>query len=178
MDLLDILNVVSTFGVIGGLVFAGWQVRLLQIERSREAALQLIQNFQSPEFVEGLWLITDLPEGLSKAEVEARLGDRTPRMLTVMFALEHVGILVAHGEISIRLVQDVFSGPTMVSWRKLERYVKDVRAELATDTPMEYFQWLAERLAQLSAERAVPPAYLRSQNAFGLSSRSVRAWDR
>jgi len=163
MNLLDLLSLISTFGVVGGLVFAGWQVRMLQQQRSREAALQLIQNFQSPEFAEGIWMISDLPDGLSKAEVEKRLGERTPRALVVMFALENIGFLVARGDVSIGLVQEVFSGPTMVSWRKLERYVEDLRSELATDTPMEYFQWLAERLAQQRAKHPLPPAYARQR---------------
>lgn len=161
MSLVEALNIVSTLAIVAGLLFAGWQVRLLQQQSRREAALQLIQNYQSPEFVRGIWLISTLPDGLSKAEIEQRLGDGTPSILVVMFALENIGFLVSRGEISIELVQSVFMGPTTVGWRKLERYVKDLRTELNAETPMEYFQWLAERLARHHAQHPLSPAYAR-----------------
>jgi hypothetical protein len=53
------------------------------------------------------------------------------------------------------MVDDFFSGPIVLSWRKLRRYVEQQRLELHRDTIWEWFQWLAERM--LERESATPP---------------------
>jgi hypothetical protein len=164
MDLAAALNLASTFAIVVGLVFAGWQVRLLQRQRIRDGAVQLIQSFNSPEFVEGLWLVTALPDGLTKAEIDKRLGDQAHKIWLVMLSLENIGFLVWRREVSLDLVEAVFTGPTIVGWRKLERYVQGTREELGIETPMEFFQWLAEQMARRRAENPQPPAHVRYRN--------------
>ena len=66
-----------------------------------------------------------------------------------------VYILVFRGEVSIDLVDDFFSGPIVVSWRKLQCYFFDERRETGRETVGEWFQWLAERFAE--REGAAPP---------------------
>jgi proline dehydrogenase len=159
VDLANSLQLVSTLGVALGLWFAGWQVRLAQRQRTREAALQLVQSLQTVEFASAYPQIIALPDGLSKAEIERRLGDRMPALLFMCMAFESIGILVHRREIPIEVVEDFFTAPILVGWRKLQVYAADMRQEAGMDTPLEFFQWLAERVSERRQQTPTPPAY-------------------
>jgi hypothetical protein len=49
---------------------------------------------------------------------------------------------------ALELVSDFFSGPIKISWQKLQNYYFDEREEHQRETIGEWFQWLAERLAE------------------------------
>lgn len=150
-----LLNLVSTLAIVGGLLFAGLQVRLAQKQRTRDSAIQLMQSFHTPEFVAGIVALLNLPEGLSKSELEERLGERMNDVLLLMLSFESIGILVQKREVSIELVEDFFTGPIILAWRKMNRYVEDVRKEMQMETPMEYFQFLSELV--IRRQQAQPP---------------------
>jgi len=68
---------------------------------------------------------------------------------------ETIGVLVFQKELTLDLVDDFFSGPIILSWRKLALYLEDVRKEWHRDTMFEWYQWLAERM--IEREKASPP---------------------
>jgi hypothetical protein len=160
MDLATAASVVSAAAILFGLVFAGWQLRALGQQRAHEAQLQLIQSFQTADFARAVAYLIELPDGLSYAEIKARMGDEAFLFLEFAFALEGIGVLVARRELSLQLVEATYSGPYIIGWRKLRRYVEDMRAMTGTQTPLEYFQWTAERLADRRAITPPEPAYL------------------
>jgi hypothetical protein len=96
-----------------------------------------------------------LPDGLSKQQIESSLGEDLHRVYAMTTTWESIGVLVFRGEVSIDLVDDFFSGPIVVSWRKLQSYFFDERRETGRETVGEWFQWLAERFAE--RESATPP---------------------
>lgn len=51
-----------------------------------------------------------------------------------MTTWESLGILVYPGELGLDLVDDFFSGPITISWRKLKPYVVGERAEQNRET--------------------------------------------
>ncbi|MCY7354268.1 MAG: hypothetical protein LH470_04175 [Lysobacter sp.] len=61
---------------------------------------------------------------------------------------------------SLDLVDDFFSGPIVVSWDKLRRFVEEDRVELQRATYNEWFQWLAERMHEREICTAPVPAYI------------------
>jgi hypothetical protein len=63
-------------------------------------------------------------------------------------------------EVSIDLVDDFFSGPIVVSWRKLQGYFFDERRTTGRETIGEWFQWLAERFAERETSTAPVPAHV------------------
>lgn len=77
---------------------------------------------------------------------------------------ESLGILVFHGEVEMRLVDDFYSGPIVHSWEKLRVFVKDVRRRTDRDTRWEWFQWLAERMIEREEEMPPIPAYEQQRN--------------
>jgi hypothetical protein len=154
-----VLNLVSALALFGGLVFTGLQIRASQQQRSRETMFQLLQSFRTREFVEGMTVFADLPDGLSRAELEARLGDKLLPVRMVLFALESIGSLVQKREIPIDLVEEYFRGPVLLAWRKTEHYMRDLRADIGSPRVYEYVQWLAERIAERNADGR-EPAYI------------------
>jgi hypothetical protein len=159
MDSGAVLNLVSALALVGGLVFTGLQIRSAQQQRSRETLLQLLQSFRTREFVEGMMVFADLPDRLSRAETEARLGGKLLAVRMVLFSMESIGSLVQKHEIPIALLEEYFSGPVLLTWRKMERYTHDLRRDLGDPRIYEYVQWLAERMAERGA-RDHQPAYI------------------
>ncbi|HEX3431343.1 MAG TPA: hypothetical protein VHT03_10685 [Rhizomicrobium sp.] len=156
----SLLEIVSTLAIVGSLIFAGVQVNLARRQRQRETAIQLMQSFRTPEIVAGITTLIDLPAGLSKADLQARYGDRLDNLLLLLLSIESVGILVQKREVPIELAEDFFFGPTITGWRKLERYILDLREELQVDTPLEYFQFLAEQMIRRQKRHPSAPAYV------------------
>lgn len=65
-----------------------------------------------------------------------------------------------HGELAIDIVDDFFSGPILISWRKLLPYTSDLRQRYNRDTWSEWLQWLAERMMDREKKLPPVPAYI------------------
>src|SRR5215510_5855381 len=146
MELPLVLSLISTTALVVGGVFAGYQVRNATRARAREAQLLFVRSYQTPDFMRALDCVIELPDGLSKYDLEQRGPETMERVGFWLGSMESIGVLVHNGEISLDMAADFFSGPIIVSWRKLEQYVTERRRELGRGTMHEYFQWLAERL--------------------------------
>lgn len=160
MDLSALSNVAQALAVIFAVVFGVIQVRQIRGQRRREAALALMQSLQTRDMLEALLVLDSLPEGLSRYELEERLGDRFISVQALLGTWESLGILVFRGETTLDLVDDFYSGTIVHSWRKLRRLVEDVRAETGRDTRWEWFQWLSERMIERETARPPIPAHV------------------
>ncbi|MDH4110447.1 MAG: hypothetical protein OEW35_19365 [Gammaproteobacteria bacterium] len=155
MDANALFEAIQAAAVVVGVGFAVYEMRKYRWERNREAAMELLHAFQTPDFAKALVLVYRLPDGLSKKEIESRLGEDLHPVYAMTTTWESIGVLVFRGEVGIELVDDFFSGPIVVSWRKLQRYFFEERSETGRETVGEWFQWLAERFAE--REGAMPP---------------------
>jgi hypothetical protein len=82
----------------------------------------------------------------------------------VLGTWERLGILVYRREIPMDLVDDAYSGPILISWQKLEPYIRQFRDQVQRDTGFEWFQWLAERMLEREQTASAIPAYLANRN--------------
>ncbi len=160
MPLTTILSIISTSAIVAAGVFAGVQLRLYNKQRTRESALQLVHSFRTPEFLRAVNIVFDLPEGLSKRELEDRLGDKLVDVLVMFGTFESLGILVFRREIEIQLVEDFFSGIIILSGRKLKKYLVEVREAGNRQTYYEWAQWLSEQLEKRELRTPPVPAYV------------------
>ena len=115
MDLASFAEVVSAIAVVIGLGFAVTELKRHRERKSRESTLALVQTFQTPEIAQALIAMVDLPEGLSKQELDDRLGSDTRLISLLMTTWESVGILLCRREIDIGMVEDFFGGPIVAS---------------------------------------------------------------
>lgn len=164
MEFPVVLSLVSTFAIVCSVIFAGLQIRGMQKQRSREAELLLVRSFQTPEFMKAYGLVMTLPDGLSKKAIEERLGDKNDLVLLWLGTWESLGILVFRNEISLSVIDDFFSGPIVISWRMLERFINDYRLEHQRETFHEWFQWLAERMMERESKIPAIAAHFTHKN--------------
>ena len=158
MDLHTYLSLLSTTAIVCAGIFAGVQLRQLYKQRARESALQMLRSFQTPEFTDAVNIVFTLPEGLSKKEIEERLGDKLTSVMVMFGTFESLGILIFHRE--MEMVDDFFSGIIILSWRKFRNYIEGMRSVGKRDTYYEWAQWLAEQFEKRESKLPVVPAYI------------------
>lgn len=160
MEVNTLLSLVSTFAIVVGLLFAGFQLQMLNKQRSRESALQLLHSFQTPEFHEAVSILVDLQEGLSKKEIEERLGDKMTCVLVMFGTFESLGILIFRRELDIQLVEDFFSGVIILTGKKFKNYFKEVREISNRPTYYEWIQWMYEQIERRELKTPATPSYI------------------
>jgi hypothetical protein len=61
---------------------------------------------------------------------------------------------------SLARVDDLFSRPVVLVWRKFPKYIEEVRAVSQRDTYAEYVQWLAGHFERRVWKTPAIPAYI------------------
>ena len=106
----------------------------------------MLHSFQTPEFLTAVNIVFDLPKGLNKEDLEQRLGDKVTCLLVMMGTFGSLGIVVFRHDIDIALVEDFFSGVLVLSRKKLQRYLDQVRQSSGRERYYEWYQWLSEQV--------------------------------
>ena len=123
--------------------------------------LNLVRSFQSPTFARGLRRLIELPDDASAEEIRGILGPEGEDLIVHVTATwETIGVLLFHGELTIDIIDDFFSGPILLSWRKLLPYTTDLRKRYQRETWSEWFQWLAEGMMEREQLSPPVPAYI------------------
>lgn len=159
LNLALILQLTGTTIMVIGVVFGVLNLRNFQLARKREAAIMMLNSFQTSEFVRGLLCIFDLPDDATKQDIDTLPHDQFIAIYMVLGTWERLGILVFRHEIAFDLVDDAFSGPLVQSWQKLGHYIEDFRAGIGRETAFEWFQWLVERMVERETGSEPVPAY-------------------
>jgi len=123
--------------------------------------LELVRSFQSPAFTSALRRVLSLPDGADRQKIREILGpDGEDAVYMVSLTWESLGLLVFRREVTLDLVGDFFSGPIVVSWQKLSRYIADLRRDAHRDTYFEWVEWLAEQMMEEEKQRPPVPAQI------------------
>jgi len=161
IDISTIANLINAIAVTAGVIFAAAQIRQYSQRRQRDAMLELVRSFQSPAFTAALRRVLSLPDGADSAKIREVLGpDGEDAVYLVSLTWESLGVLVYRREVTLDLVDDFFSGPLVISWRKLEVYSEEWRRTLNRETGNEWFHWLAERMLEREKTSPPIPAYI------------------
>ena len=161
MDLSTLANLINALAVTAALLFAATQVSYYRRRRRRDAMLELVHSFQSPTFSRALRRVVELPDNATAEEIREILGTEGEDLLAYLTATwETIGVLLYHGELTLDIIDDFFSGPILISWRKLLPYTTAQRQRYQRDTWWEWFQWLAERMSERESKTPAVPAYI------------------
>jgi hypothetical protein len=161
MDLSTFANLVNAIAVTAGVIFAATQIREYRQQRRRDSMLALVRSFQSPTFAKALRRVIELPDNASADEIRKILGPEGEDLLVHVTATwETIGVLLFHNELTLDIIDDFFSGPILISWRKLLPYTTNVRQRYQRDTWSEWFQWLPERMMERESKSPPVPAYI------------------
>src|SRR5437870_9891748 len=161
MDISTLANLINAVAVTAGVIFAATQIRDYRRQRKRDSMLNLVRSFQSPTFARGLRRLIELPDDASAEEIRGTLGPEGEDLIVHVTATwETIGVLLFHGELTIDIIDDFFSGPILLSWRKLLPYTTDLRKRYQRETWSEWFQWLAEGMMEREQLSPPVPAYI------------------
>jgi hypothetical protein len=161
MDISTLANLINAIAVTAGVIFAAVQIRQYRQRRQRDAMLELVRSFQSPAFTAAYRRVLSLPDGADAAKIREVLGpDGEDAVYLVSLTWESLGVLVYRRQVTLDLVDDFFSGPLVISWRKLKVYSEEWRRSLNRETGNEWFHWLAERMLEREKTSPPIPAYI------------------
>jgi hypothetical protein len=156
-----VLDIVNAVALTAGVLFGAYQLVELRRQRRREAVLGLVRSFQSRDFTAALGRINTLPDDADPKRIPRLLGpDGRDDVFLVGLTWESLGVLVFRREIDLGTVDDFFSGAISLSWRKLRVFVEGDRRNLGRETVWEWFQWLAERMAERERRETPVPAHV------------------
>jgi len=159
--LANISEVLGATTIIGGAVFALVQLREIREQRRQAAAVELARTFQSPELVRAINLVRSLPDGITARDLRARGPEYEDAALSVALTHETIALLVFERLASFEMVRELTGGMIIVTFRKLERWVRDVREENAQPSWAEWYQWLVEQMERESSSKEANPAHVR-----------------
>jgi hypothetical protein len=161
-DLERLANMAEILGalvVIGGLVFAVMQMRSLRQQRRELAAIELFRSFGNANFNKAYETILALPEGLSRAELVAREPTANSCATLICTTMENVGVMTFQRIVPFQVVHALMGTSAVLLWRRLEKWVDELRVDITNPEAFEWFQWLAEKLDEHNAQGA-GPAYV------------------
>jgi Domain of unknown function (DUF4760) len=165
MELSTLANLINALAVAAGVIFAAVQIREYRRQRNRDSMSALVRSFQTPSFAHSLRRVSSLPDDVAREQIPALLGpDGEDHIYALLTSWEALGILLYRKQVSIDLVDDFFSGPIVVTWRKLSRYIAELRKDAQRDTYFEWVQWLAERMMERENQTPPVPAHISHRN--------------
>ena len=156
--LSQVAQIVGSVGVVLALVFGVAQIHHFRRERMDKEASELMRPFLDSEFTHAFMRLYTIPDGVSAAELRAMGLEYERAAFAIGIRLEMVGLLVFRGNIPFHLVEELVGGVTVALWTKLAPWAKDIRANQDQPRFMEWFQWLAERMAE-NRKPSVAPAH-------------------
>lgn len=152
------LQAVQAAGVVIALIFGVVQVLAFRHQRDVQIGIELLRPLQNPAMAAAILRVHDLPDNLDERGLREHLGDEFDGVLALIAMFESLGPLIASGHVSLDLYAQSYRGPTVISWRKLRRFIEAKRAS-GWPSLFEWLQWLAERMEPRMADT---PAFERT----------------
>jgi hypothetical protein len=153
MNLAMILNLATTVAVVGGVGFGAWQLLVAARTRTTQISLHMLEMLNSPQLIDGLTTLHELPEGLGLVELRSRAGAQWGNVFRAISTFDGLGILVHRGEIGLGFADDFFHYSVAVVWSKTRGAIADIRTERNSDEPFQWLERLAERQSWHRANR-------------------------
>lgn len=158
LDLVTLLNLISTAAIVGALIFTARQVRAATDARRDQAAVVVIQTTQDASWTAALNLVSTLPENADAALVREKGAEMERALFELSIRFEPIGFMVCYGIITLRAVDDLIGGVALVIWSRAKGWTAEYRA--ATNNPKfnEWVEWLADRISERRATLGLEPA--------------------
>ena len=160
----SLVDLITTGGLVLGLLYGGIELRQLRQTREAEAVLELMRTVQTPAYTNAINVLITMPDSLTVEQVRSvRYGEHRNDLLHLLLIWESLGILVYRGDVPIEWVDEFYRFAVLTSWRKFGPLMEDERVRSGYRGRGEWFQWLAERLQEREPDAKVP-AYERYRN--------------
>jgi len=146
--LADLAKIIGSIAVVSGIIFGVIQIRHYRQQRQDIAAVQIVNSFQIPEFNKALRKVWSLPDVTSVAQIRELGDDWEEAAFQIGMTLETMGVLVYRRIVPLPILDELMGDAILVLWRKLRPWIRNLRTEQKRDSAYEWFEWLADRLAE------------------------------
>jgi len=167
INLFNIADLLAKVSIIAAGIYGAIQLIQIRQQKARESALQMLNSVQTPEFIEAMNIVYDIPKGLSKEEIEQFLGRKLGVVMIMFVKLESLGLLVFQKEIKLKMVAEFMRGPILLFWHAMKNYFFEKRQENNDQNFGEWIQWLAEQIEKSEQKKTTKPAYIAHKNWKG-----------
>ncbi|MDX1442593.1 MAG: DUF4760 domain-containing protein [Gammaproteobacteria bacterium] len=157
MDLNTLANlaeILSASTVVGGVVFGLAQIKQMRHQRRDANAIAFLDSVQDSEFARAYLRLMRLPDGITLDEIRGRETKYEEAAIVLATNFETVGLMVFRDLVDFSIVRDLVGDAVIQIWKKLDRWVQDLRDEQGRDTVFDWFEWLAGKLDEDDVERA------------------------
>ena len=141
-------NLALTLSFIVAVIFGIAQVRAAARDRRERLTLEALRNVQTREFAELINWINLKVMPTTREEMRALPENEQAMLIQFGQEMESLGILVAERLINIDLVDKTLGAFVTTSWEKYKGLFEDMRKKNPDPFLGEYFQWLAEQIAE------------------------------
>ena len=158
LDLAAVLNLISTIAIVGALIFTALQVRAANRARQDQAAIVMMQTTQNENWTQALSLISTLPQDAVLEQISERGAAVERALFELSIRLETIAYMVFCRNVSLRAVDDLMGGVTMVFWSRAKTWTENYRTTTNNPKFNEWCEWLADRLTERRARERNEPA--------------------
>lgn len=149
LDIPSVSAIAAAVGVIIGVVFTALQLRDLVRTRQTDLVIRLYSTFGSNEYQEATRKVMALE--FKDYRDYVKKGGCTD-VVAVGTLFEGIGVLLHRKLIDIGLVDDLFSEPINVIWRKMKPWIESDRKRLDQPRMFEWFEYIYNEM-QRRAQR-------------------------
>jgi hypothetical protein len=159
-DIVTIIaNIALALSFVVALVFGIAQVRAAARDRRERLTLEALRNFQSREFAELIFYLTNNQLPSTSAELRALPERDQVNFIQFSQQMESLGMLVAEEIIDVDLVDKTLGSFVTTTWEQYKVLFLEMRKSLPDPFLAEYFQWLAELISRRMQEKPRQPFF-------------------
>ena len=157
----NIANLALTLSFIVALIFGIAQVKAAKRDRRERLTLEMLRQFQTRDFVELLLYIdsNDMPSNW--AEFQQLPAEERLNLVQFGQQMESLGMLVADGLINMDTLDKTLGSFVTAAWEKSKGMFLDIREQRSDPFAGEYYQWLAEGIAERMKKNPRKPFYVK-----------------
>jgi len=159
LDLAAALNLISTFAIVGALIFTGLQVRAANLARKDQAALEMIRTALSENSARGLELFGQIPENAPADVIEKMPPQSRLDIFEFGIRFEMIGYMVYRRLLDLKTVDDLTGGTILAFWSRAKGWAYERRSRTGHDEFLEWLEWAVIQLEKRRGARAYVPAY-------------------
>lgn len=167
MELQLFFSIIANVSIILGILFGLIQLGHYHKSRTRDSAITLLNSYQTAEFSRGIWKVLAVSDVAIHEDMGAVLGEDMATVFNVMNTWESIGFLVFQNEFTLEIVDETYGCMVVFSWDKLENTVLGMREKYQLENLFQWFQWLAERIADRQKSIQPIPAYIKYKDWDG-----------
>jgi len=146
MDIVQVLSALGSVALIVGIVIGLVQLRGLRTQRQEELVIRAYSPFLDTALTRAYWRVHTWEfVNFEAFQARATVDDWTAFDQVATY-FEMMGVLHKRGLARLDIIDDLFAGSLLVTWRLMAPFIKDYRQQLNVPDYAQWFEHLAVAL--------------------------------